>query len=191
MTAPTALPYGMRDVKLTAYADAGGSVLGTVSVDLPNMQTFSFSESEDFQELRGDDKTIAIRGKGSLVDWELDAGGISMAAWEVLTGGTVIHSGVTPNQQWILRKKSSDARKYFRAEGQVISDSGGDLHAVVYRCRSNDTIEGEFTDGDFFITKASGQGLPLLDADFDLLYDIVQNETAVPIPSIPVANPTS
>lgn len=189
MTAPTSLPYGMRDVKLTKYTDASGSVLDTTSVDLPNMQTFSFSESEEFQELRGDDKTIAIRGQGALVDWELDSGGISLPAWEILTGGTVIAEGLTPNRRWILRKMSSDSRKYFRAEGQAISDSGGDMHAVVYRCRCNDTIEGEFTDGDFFITQAKGQGLPMLIDGFDLLYDFVQNETAVAIPTATVGNP--
>lgn len=189
MTAPTSLPYGMRDVKLTPYTDASGTVLDTASVDLPNMQTFSFSESEEFTELRGDDKTIAIRGQGALVDWELDSGGISLPAWEILTGGTVIEEGLTPNRRWILRKRSSDTRAYFRAEGQAISDSGGDMHAVVYRCRANDTIEGEFTDGDFWVTAAKGQGLPMLTEDFDLLYDFIQNETAVAIPLTPVGNP--
>lgn len=190
MSSPlTALPYGMRDVKLTRYTDASGTVLASTSVDLPNMQTFSFSETEEFQELRGDDRVIAIRGQGSMVEWEIDAGGISLAAWEILTGGTVINSGITPNQKWILRKLSTAARPYFRAEGQIISDSGGDIHAIVYRARCNDSVSGDFADGEFFITNASGQGLPMLSDGFDLLYDIVQNETAVPISLTPVANP--
>ena len=191
MTAPTALPYGMRDVKLTKYTDASGTTLDTTSVDLPNMQTFSFSEAEEFQELRGDDRVIAIRGQGALVDWEIDAGGISLAAWEILTGGRVILSGLTPNRKWTLRKLSTDARPYFRAEGQAISDSGGDTHIVVYRCRASDTVAGDMADGEFFITNASGQGLPMLVDGFDLLYDIVQNETATLIPSTPVANPVA
>lgn len=189
MTAPTALPYGMRDVKLTKYTDSAGSVLDTVSVDLPNMQTFSFSETEEFQELRGDDKVVAIRGKGSMVEWEIDAGGISLAAWEILTGGTVILTGLTPNRKWVLRKLSTAARPYFRAEGQAISDSGGDVHMIVYRARCNDNVSGDLADGEFFITNAKGQGLPMQQDNFDLLYDIVQNETAVPIPTTPVANP--
>jgi hypothetical protein len=181
----------MRDVKLTRYTDSSGSILDTLSLDLPNMQTFAFSEKEEFQELRGDDKVIAIRGKGANVDWTLEAGGVSFPVWEILSGGHVTLQGITPNRIWTLRKKSSDARPYFRAEGQAISDSGGDMHAVVYRCRANDTVEGSFADGEFFITSAKGQGLPLLTADFDLLYDFVQNETATPIPTVPVANPTS
>ena len=191
MTAPTALPYGLRDVKFVRYTDASGSILDTATVDLPYAQTFAFSEKEEFQELRGDDRVVAIRGKGANVDWTLESGGISFAAWEILSGGHVTLTGLTPNRVWTMRKKSSDQRPYFRCEGQIISDSGGDLHGIVYRCRANDTVEGSFADGEFFITSAKGQGLPLLTEGFDLLYDFVQNETATPIPTIPVANPTS
>lgn len=190
MTLATALPYGMRDVKITEYADAGGTVLGDVSLDLPNMQTFSWSETEEFQELRGDDKLVTVRGQGAQVDGSVEAGGISLAVWAVFTGGQIIEEGLTPNRRVILRKFATNSRRYFRAEGQAISDSGGDIHAILYRCRCNDSIEGEFADGEFFITSASFLGLPLLDADFDLLYDFIQNETATAIPTTPVANPT-
>jgi hypothetical protein len=44
----TPLPYGLRDVKLTAYTDAAGTVLANTSVDLPVSQTFSFSDTVDF-----------------------------------------------------------------------------------------------------------------------------------------------
>lgn len=186
----TALPYGMRDVKITEYADAGGTVLGDTSLDLANMQTFSWSETEEFTELRGDDKLVTTRGQGAQVDGSVEAGGISLAVWAVFTGGQIIEEGLTPNRKVTLRKFATASRKYFRAEGQAISDSGGDIHAVLYRCRCNDSIEGEFADGEFFITSASFLGLPLLDADFDLLYDFIQNETATAIPTTPVANPT-
>jgi hypothetical protein len=181
VTAPTALPYGMRDLKITPYTDAGGTVLGTEVIDLPNMQTLSFSEEEEFQELRGDDRVVAIRGSGATVEWELEAGGYKMRIWEVMTGGEVTQSGIAPNRSWRLDKRSSDSRGYFKIEGQIMSDSGGDVHAIIYRCRCNESIEGEFADGEFFITNASGQGLPLLDDANDLLYTLVYNETATPI----------
>lgn len=190
MTAPTALPYGMRDLKITPYSDAAGSVLSTEVIDLPNMQTFSFSEQEEFQELRGDDRVVAIRGSGATVDWELEAGGYKMRIWEVMTGGTVTQTGIAPNRSWRLDKRSSDSRDYFLIEGQIISDSGGDLHGIVYRCRCNDSIEGEFSDGEFFITNASGQGLPILDDVNDLLYSIIVNETATPISGTALTLPT-
>lgn len=190
MTAPTALPYGMRDLKITPYSDAAGSVLSSEVIDLPNMQTLSFSEEEEFQELRGDDRVVAIRGSGATVSWELEAGGYKLRVWEVMTGGVVTQTGIAPNRKWRLDKRSSDARSYFLIEGQIVSDSGGDLHAVIYRCRCNEAIEGEFADGEFFITSASGQGLPILDDVNDLLYSIEINETATAISNTARTLPT-
>jgi hypothetical protein len=188
MSQPTALPYGIRDLKLTPYTDGPGIVLATTSVDLPNMQTLSFSETEEFSELRGDDRVIATRGQGAQVEWELESGGIALAAWAVLTGGQVIMTGTTPNRITTMRKRATDARPYFRLDGQSISDSGGDVIARIYRARVNDTVEGEFADGEFFTTSASGLGLPL-QGDFDLLYDFIQRETSVALTLAPDANP--
>lgn len=189
MALDTALPYGIRDCKITPYIDAAGTTLGAESVDLPNMQTFSFSETEEFQELRGDDRIVTTRGRGAQVEWSLEAGGISLEAWAIFTGGEIIESGTTPNRKTILRKKGSDSRPFFRVEGQAISDSGGDIHTVVYRCRCNDSIEGEFADGEFFVTSISGLGLPLLDDSNDLLYDFVQNEQKTAVSLTPPPNP--
>jgi len=184
-----ALPYGLRDVKITPYADDGGTVLGAVSYDLPNAQTFSFSETEEFQELRGDDRLVAIHGNGAQVDWSLEAGGISLTIWSILSGGELISSGLTPNRVDIMRKRGTDVRPYFRVDGQVISDSGGDIVARVYRARCNDSIGGDFADGSFHITSASGQGLPLLDEKNDLLYDIIRHETKSTLAGTPEPNP--
>lgn len=191
MTAPVAdaLPYGIRDGKLTPYNDAQGTVLDNESIDLPNMQTLSFSETEEFSELRGDDRLVTTRGQGAQVDWSLEAGGISIKAWAILTGGSVIETGLTPNRKIILRKRATDARPFFRIDGRIVSDSGGDIHVRIYRCRCNDTIEGDFTDGEFFVTSASGVGLPLLDDANDLLYDIIRHETSTVLTLTPEGNP--
>lgn len=191
MTAPmpVSLPYGIRDLKLTPYADAQGSVLGGTSYDFPNMQTLSFSETEEFQELRGDDKLIATHGRGAQIDWSVEAGGISLRIWAILSGGTITETGTAPNRVIEVTKKGSDVRPYFRIDGQVISDSGGDLHCRIYRARCNDTIEGEFTDGEFYVTSASGVGMPLLDDTNDLLYKFIQHETKTNITLTPVPNP--
>jgi hypothetical protein len=189
MSITDALPYGLRDVKITPYIDDGGTILGTVSYDLPNAQTFSFNETEEFQELRGDDRLVATHGNGAQVDWSLEAGGISLTIWAILTGGQLITSGLTPNRVEIMRKKSSDVRPYFRVDGQVISESGGDIHGRVYRARCNDTIGGDFGDGEFHVTSASGVGLPLLDDANDLLYDIIRHETKASITLTPEPNP--
>lgn len=177
----TALPYGLRDVKITPYTDAGTTTLGT-PVDLPNARTFSFSEAEEFTELRGDDKIVTTRGQGPSVDWDLEAGGLSFDALKALAGGNVVESGVTPNTVRTFTKKATDSRPFFQVEGQVISDSGGDLHCILPRCRVTGNIEGEFSDGNFFLSKGSGAALPsLVTGEEDTLYQFVQNESATPI----------
>jgi hypothetical protein len=185
----TPLPYGLRDVKLTPYSDASGAVLGSTVIDLPNSRTLSFSETEEFEELRGDDRVVTTRGRGAVVEWELEAGGLSLDTWKAMSGGTITDSGTTPNKKRVYRKLGRQNRPWFLAQGQVISDSGGDVHAILYRCRATDSLEGEFSDGEFFLTSGSGQALPLLNDINDVLYDIVQNETAVAIGTTAITLP--
>jgi hypothetical protein len=181
MPLPTALPYGLRDVKITPYTTPAATVLGT-AVDLPNARTFSFSEAEEFTELRGDDKVVTTRGSGASVEWDLEAGGLSFEALKVIAGGTIVESGVTPNIVKTFTKKVTDARPFFQVEGQVISDSGGDVHCVLPRCRATGNIEGEFSDQNFFLTSGSGAALPsLVTGEEDILYEFVQNESATAI----------
>jgi hypothetical protein len=176
-----ALPYGIRDTKITPYTTAAATTLGT-GVDNPVARSLSFSEAEDFEELRGDDKVVALRGKGASVEWEMEHGGISLNAYKLMAGGAVTTTGVTPNVVSTYSKLVTDSRPYFKAEGQAINDDGGDFHAVLYKCRASDTLEGEMADGAFWLTGASGGALPAtLTGKVDALYDFVVNETATPI----------
>lgn len=174
------LPYGLRDVKLTAYTNP--TTLATTTVDLPNSRTFTFEEAESFEELRGDDKVVATRGKGPSVNWSLESGGISLEAWQTLNGGTITSSGTTPAQVKTYQKLATDSRPEFQVEGQAISESGGDFHVVLYRCKATDKLSGSMGDGAFWLTAAGGTALPskLVDS-VDALYDFVQNETATPL----------
>ena len=188
MTQPTPLPFGLRDVKLKPYTDLAATVLSASVIDLPNAQTFSFTDTEDYTDLRGDDKLITTHGQGSSVDWSLEAGGISLEAYAAMAGGSVNETGVAPNRIKKYKKNVQNQRPFFLTEGQSISDSGGDLHGVVYLCRATGEIQGEFTDGEFFVTQASGKGFPARAAGLgayanviDDLYDFIQNETITAI----------
>lgn len=181
MPLATALPYGLRDVKLTPYTDSGATTLGT-AVDLPNARTLSFSEAEEFTELRGDDKVVTTRGQGASVEWDLEAGGLSFEALVIMAGGEVVESGVSPSIVKTFTKKVTDSRPFFQIEGQVISDSGGDVHCVLDRCRSTGNIEGEFADGEFFLTSGSGVALPSQQSGrVDTIYEFIHNETVTAI----------
>lgn len=184
MTMPIALPFGIRDIKITPYTDATATVLAGASIDLPYARTLTFTETEDFEELRGDDSLVAVHGAGPQITWELEAGGYSPAVVKALYGGTVTTTGSTPNQIVKHRKLRTDLRPYFKLEGQSMSDSGGDVHVVLWRCKATDDLSGEYADGQFFLTGASGSGLGCLIAgpDLGVLWDVVQNETATAIP---------
>lgn len=178
----TPLPYGLRDVKVFSLT---GEVAGD-GIDLPNSRTFSFSEAEDFEELRGDDAVVAVRGKGAQVNWELESGGVPLEALKVINGGTITEFGVAPNQRKRYRKKTTDARPYFKVEGKAISDSGGDFHVILYRCRSTGEVSGEMSDGAFWLTGASGTAIGR-ETD-NLLYDFIQNESETDIDVTPMVN---
>lgn len=176
-----ALPYGIRDIQITPFTTAAATAEGT-AVDLPYGRTLSFSEEEDFEELRGDDTLIAVHGQGPQVSWELESGGLSLESYKVMAGGTITETGTTPAQVKTFDKLNTDARPYFKIEGQAISDSGGDLHCIIYKAKVNDTLEGEFADGAFFLTSGSGVGIgSTVSADAGKIYSFVQNETAVAI----------
>lgn len=185
MPLPTSLPYGMRDCKVTPYLNAGATQLSNTSYDLPYMQTFSFSEAEEFTELRGDDKVVTTRGRGSSVEWETESGGLPLEIANVLVGGVIDVTGTGSTEVRKFTKKASDTRPFFRIEGQILSDSGGDVHCVIDRARVTGEFSGEFSDGEFFTTGLSGVGLPsLLAGREDILYEMVQNAVAKAIPGV-------
>jgi hypothetical protein len=174
------LPYGLRDVKLKSYTSA--TALSATPIDLPNSRTFSFEEAEEFQELRGDDQVVATRGSGPSISWDLEAGGISLEAYQTINGGVVTSTGTTPAQVKTYKKASTDSRPEFQVEGQAISESGGDFHVILYRCKATGSLSGELADGAFWLTSASGSALPSrVTATLGLLYSFVQNETAAAI----------
>lgn len=175
--ADKAYPFGLRDVKITPLG-ADGATPGAL-IDLPASQTFSFSDTEDFQTLRGDDTDIASHGGGARMEWGLESGGISLEAYAAMAGGAITTTGVTPSAKKTYSKLTTDIRPYFKVEGQAINDNGGDLHGVVYRCKATGNLEGQFGDGEFWVTKADGVGFGSLEATkLTKLYDFVQNETA-------------
>ena len=184
MALGTTLPYGLRDIKLVQYPSLDALAFGNTLVDLPNARTMSFNDTEDYDQLRGDDKLVTSHGQGSSVEWELESGGYSFAAHAIVAGGVVVDTGITPNQKRRYRKKTNDQRPFFVGLGQAISDSGGDFHAILYLCRATGDVEAELADTEFVTPGISGTGFPCRVSGnvagleiLDTLYDFVQNET--------------
>ncbi|PYS90501.1 MAG: hypothetical protein DMF62_04880 [Acidobacteria bacterium] len=148
----TYLPFGIRDVKITPFIGELG--VGT-PVDLPVGRVVTFRETESIELLKSDDRNVAMEGTGAMVEWEIEAGGISFEAWQVLTGASLV-SGAGFRE---LIKLDTDVRPYFVIEGQSINDDGSDLHIVIRRCKVNGSIEGSFSEGTFLLTKCEGLGI--------------------------------
>lgn len=186
---PNPYPYGIRQIMLTPYTDAQGTILANVSYPLPVAMTMGFSETEQFDELRGDDVLVAVHGRGAQVDWSLEAGGLPIKAWSIISGAIVLEEGVTPNRRVRLRKSADHVRPYFRTDGRVISESGGNVVARIYRCKANGRLQADFRGGAFQTSNIDGVGLPLLGDAGRWLYEIIQNETDSPLSSTPEGNP--
>lgn len=151
-----AIPFGMRECVIVPYTNGNATILG-VPQKLPASQTFTWKDSESFENLRGDDRTYASRGGGPEVSWDLEAGGISLAAWAILSGGNASASGASPDSSIKVERTETSVRPYFLIQGRAISDSGGDLVVTLPKCRCTGSVDGSFGDGKFFITKASGE----------------------------------
>jgi hypothetical protein len=173
-----AIPFGLRQVKLVPLL-ADGTEDAANAVFLPASRTFSFSETEDFETLEGDDRTVASHGAGPTVEWELEGGGISLAAWAVMAGGTNTESGTTPAAVRTYKKLNTESRPYFNVYGRAISDNGGDFETKVSRCKADSSIEGSMENGSFQLTSASGKGYG--DETTGELYTFTHRETAVPL----------
>lgn len=166
-------PFGLRDVKIR------GKSAGVV--DLPSARTLSFNERVKSGELSGDDQTVAVVAFADAVEWTLEAGGISLEAYAELTGRTVATTGTTPNQVKTLTGAGGDVYPYVKIYGKSIGDGADDVHVKITKAKVTN-IQGQFSDGEFFVT--SCQGIAIRDAaSSDKIYDIVQNETAANLPN--------
>ena len=170
-----ALPFGLRQVRLVPINSSGVEVPADAQA-LPASRTFSFSESEDFETLDGDDRRWASHGGGPIVEWDLEGGGISLELWAILSGATVTNTA----GQKKLTKLVDHARPYFNVYGRAISDSGGDFQIVVYRCKADGSLEASMENGSFLLTSCSGTGFGEDKSTGAKLYDFIQNEVALP-----------
>lgn len=181
MTQPIPLPYGMRDIKVRGFTDSTYTAY-TALVDFPNARSLAFSEVAESNTLRGDDREVASHESAPAVEWELEGGGLPFEACKVMYGGTIAETGVAPNRVKRYYKTENDQRPYFYIEGQVVSDSGGDVHAVIYKAKATGDLTGTFSDQEFFLTGASGRGIGSnVVATIGRVWEFVQNETITAI----------
>lgn len=159
--------YGLR--QLMTYDAAGAN-----AVALPQGMTLTFKERIGNSEFLAEGELVAARAYVVAIDWDLEAGGISLAAWARLTGRTATETGTTPNRITTLTAAEGDEFPLLRIYGRSVGDSGDDLRCQILSAKVT-RLEGAFRDGQFVVSRCSGIGLPNASGQ---IYQVVQRETA-------------
>ena len=160
-------PFGLRTV---VVASEDGSSFAT----LPAAQTFSFTERIRGEEFAGDDSVLALAAFSDAVEWSLEHGGISLDAYALMTGRSVVETGSTPGRVSTLTGSAAESFPYFRVYGKSIADGDDDVHCVLYRCKLFN-LQGQLGQDAFWVNQASGVGIS---DGVNGIFDFVQNETA-------------
>lgn len=166
-------PFGLRDIKITNMA-------GSTQVDLPAGMKMAFKPRVVSGEMHGDDALKAVQTYEDALEWELESGGIDLDAWGLMTGRTATTSGSSPNEIITYTASAGDNYPYFKIYGQALGDDSDDIHILIFKAKLNAGIEGEFADGEFFVTKCTGVAM---DDGTNGIYDVVAHETATAVPS--------
>lgn len=166
--------FGLRDIKLT-------NIAGSTQVDLPAARTLGFQEVLITGELRGDDSLISLFSQVESLEWSLEAGGITLEAWAIMTGRTVTEAGTTPSRTNTYNIEAGECYPYFKIYGKAVGENcSDDIHVLIYKAKLTSPIEGSFQDGEFFVTSCSGKAIT---DGSNGIADIVQNETADDLPT--------
>lgn len=159
--------FGLHEVKFV-------SMDGLTVVDLPNSQTLAFEERVISAEMPGDDAIQALQTVPIAADWELEHGGIPLAAYALVTGRTLSVDGVSPNESATLAG-SLGPFPYFQIFGKVLDESTGDLHCKLGKAKLTEAPKGKFEYGKFVVL--SMKGTALKDAGGNV-YEFAAHETA-------------
>ncbi len=165
-------PFGLREVKLNPLPT------GT-AVALPVDRVLKFKETVQSGTLRGGDKIASVVSIADAAEFELEAGGISLEAYALMTGRTVTTSGTTPNQTTTLVGDAQKAFPYFKIIGRALGDGVDDIRVTLYKCKLTDGLSGDFQDGQFFMSATKGIAV---DDDVNGVFEFVQRETAAALP---------
>lgn len=167
MPLSTVYPFGLRQVRLLDAA-------GTNAVALPGAMLLHFVERMGGVEFTAEGVAVGAASRAVALDWELEAGGLSLAAWAKLTGRTASDAGSTPNQTKTLAGDTDEAFPYLRIQGRSVGDSGDDVYVTLYRAKVT-SFDGSWRGQEFWVTACAG--VAVRDST-NGLFQVVQRETA-------------
>lgn len=162
--------FGLRQVVLTDFA-------GSNAVTLEAAMMFHFTEDIQTEEFVVEGVRIGVESFTIGVSWELEAGGLGLAAYGLLTGRTPVQTGSFPTRSNNLAALTPNSFPYIRIYGRARDDAIGDMHCRVHRAKLS-AIEGTFRDGQFWVTSCAGVAVQHATLGF---WEFVQHETATTI----------
>lgn len=174
MSAPNpGKPFGMNQIVVT-------DITGTTQVPLPASRKMMCKERLKTGEFHGDDELQGVASFLEAVEWELEAGGISLEAWAIMTGRTLSTSGTSPNEVKTLTGEGASRLPYFKVYGKSLGDGDDDTHILLFKCKITDGMEGTLQNGEFWSTGVKGIAV---DDGVNGIIDVVLNETAATLPA--------
>jgi hypothetical protein len=157
--------FGLREVKL---------VRDGVIVTLDAAQSLAIRERVKSGQISGNDHTLAVATLGDVLEWELEAGGVPLAAYGLMTGRSVAIDGDEPERTATLLGQALEDFPFFRIYGKSLGDETDDLHVKIFYAKLTGEPQGLFGEGQFWTTQCDGVAL----AGPEGLYEMVHNVTA-------------
>lgn len=165
-------PFGLNQIKFV-------SMDGLTVVPLTDQsRTLEFEEVVVSAEFPGDD---AIHGVVTLpvsIKGKIEAGGISLEAYALITGHTLTVAGTTPNRTGTL-EADSDRFPYFKIYGKSLGDDGDDVHIKILKAKLTSGLKGTFKYGEFMASEIEFSGVKV----GGKAWESVVNETAAELPA--------
>ena len=162
--------------------DATTAPTYATKVDLGGAIKLQVSPKTETKKLHGDSLLLDVYQRTTEVEVNVEFALLSLEALKVIQGGTVVSTGVTPNQKTTYSLKGTDTSPpYFMIEGQWTYAGEGidDAHVVLYKVKATDLPDLEINDanGNFGTVKMKGIALPCVSNSS--WFDIVINEDPI------------
>lgn len=146
-------------------------------IDVPGIAEISMEPNFVTQELKGDAKVIAKKGKVDKFNFSATYGRLSLAVLEVLFGGSVTDG--TDDSTW--KMPGVNALQYFGAAFQIADTEIGDVHVYVYKAQvTGGSLISQSTD-EFGQPSVDFEAIPA--ADDTYFVDIKFNDATTDLPA--------
>lgn len=166
-------PFGVREIRV---------VVGATNVALAAGQTVEAHEVLASAEINGDDAVAAVHSYPIKVEGKLTAAGMPLYAYSLITGRTIATTGATPTRVSTMSVAQGDSFPYFKMFVRAVTEDGGDVWNVLYKCKLTDGQAGQFAFGEFRMTDLTFTAVPD-SGNSNKIWDIATHETAVSLPT--------